>query len=1804
MGLKSYKILLISFCLMAASFSIFAAPQFIIVPPGDTYTSGFAVTGNPVTQVVGIPFAVSVVAIDNSTNQPFSATGQNVSMTSTLSASITPVNTFFLGQSIGAVSNCLSNSVNVTMGTTGNTILTVTNPNFFTYAQSSVTIPVQALSTFAFSTIPSGIKAGTAFPILVTAQASGGVQVTGFNGSATLTANYIGTGSVSLGTVTFVNGVYSGNVTLYKASTGNVTLTMTLASPSCTGSGTITSIAPAALSSLVTVAPGETYIPGTNGGTGKSGSPSQEKAGVPFNVTVYAVDAYWNTVTAASTVTMTSTDLNAVITPTQKATTNGQASFSVQLETVSGGTQTVNAGATGATASNDVIPLTFNTVDHFNLEVIAATKIAGAPILITVTAVDLYNNTVTSYSSSATAAVYAGAVAIPANHFFSSVATFSNGTAFFNMTIYQAIAANANIKLTSGAVTGDTNGFAVLNDGFAGLIFLADGETLDQGNSNGGVLGISGTPVTATVGTPYTSIKIYSVDDYDNIVAQNDTVSLTTSDTSALINNLTPPQSVNLSNGTGSFSITFRTGGNMTVNGNDTTSPGAGQANITISVLAASLSSFEVDGLSSPTIAGTPFTMKIIAKDSYGNKKTDYTGIAYVSSNTDWTLPYETTMNVTGTNTGAYGSQWEVTFTANDNGERDVTAYLYRAATFTAQVFVSDVSTDTASLNTGHIGLSIPVTVTAASAVKLQVLPPGVQARPGTADGVNNTPTGQGLNTNFNCIVNLTDNWWNIVTGAPADNISVTSSDPPNTLINNSAAPYSGVFLSHGTATFPVSYSISTSTFEVKVSDISESSMTLDWSLPISIFSIFDIGVYASNGSPITAQVAGTPFSIEIVAYSSHGVTATGFTGTVSLAAVSDNGNASQPTISTTTSVTFTAGVAIMPVTIYRARTNNGISATFGSLTEQSNSFDVNPGPITGIQVLPDGMTNLSGLRNDNIPGYFGYSGTPSTVEAGSAHGLYIYYVDNNYNIVYTYSGSVQISSTDTQATVDGNSLPYTVSINAGSGYIFQSSNFVLRTVGALGYQYVTVQDTGAGHWSNTTPKIPVRNTVINHFGVSAPYGPANLITAGVPFKVTVTAYDVYGNTCNGVNGGTVSSDLVNLISDQGANTMLPAQVTLSYGVAVFNATLFFAPDNFGVINASSGAGIAGASNANNQYIYTVQNVFERLLVTTTGMLRKPGYFTDANGTQFPMYDTTRPPFYVSSGPNATPVNDAAHTPLGYVFTVYACDAYGNVVTGSADVLGQTASFTTDDVNAVTITPVSIDETSGQTNFNVIFHTAMSGVHVTGNYSNSGIQSFTTPDFITLAGTPFGLQELVPGLTVNAGSGNYYGSGATGYWVSGVTGSAEAELSGASFPVTVQAADIYGNFTNSVSDNVKVYAGGNLLATTYPELSNAYIAQLDAGITTLTAHLDVASNNGIALYFSDIDNSLMNQSAPLSPVSINVIIGTDLSYDVFASGTNTGGNFIDEYNTTTAYVAGEASPATFGFKIQVVTSNGQPVNSGTDNINFTVVSSSDIRVALTAGTLGIQSGAIFNGKYQTNFQSYTDATSFRIAVTGNLPEAYSPIIQLGANPNSVTFTVTAQKLNVRANTATSIYGKVVDSNGNPVSGVSVGFVVQSGNGVFDQTSNTKTTSAVTGSDGTATVTFYGGYDNEADVIKGTYNSLSRNVTIDVSVVDPILGNVSNYPNPFRAGSEVTNISYLMDSNQDVTIKIYNLFGDLVYSASMSAGTAGASSGMNTFVWDGKNSKGQVVGNGGYICAVTTVIQNSQKTMIRKIAVAK
>ena len=72
----------------------------------------------------------------------------------------------------------------------------------------------------------------------------------------------------------------------------------------------------------------------------KTGSPSAQTANTPFSVTVRAVDAQWNTVSATDTVAITSSDGNGVM-PPDAALVAGSRFFPVTLQT--GGSQTVTA---------------------------------------------------------------------------------------------------------------------------------------------------------------------------------------------------------------------------------------------------------------------------------------------------------------------------------------------------------------------------------------------------------------------------------------------------------------------------------------------------------------------------------------------------------------------------------------------------------------------------------------------------------------------------------------------------------------------------------------------------------------------------------------------------------------------------------------------------------------------------------------------------------------------------------------------------------------------------------------------------------------------------------------------------------------------------------------------------------------------------------------------------------------------------------------------------------------------------------------------------------------------------------------------------------------------------------------------------------------------------------------------------------------------------------------------------------------------------------------------------------------------
>ncbi len=117
-----------------------------------------------------------------------------------------------------------------------------------------------------------------------------------------------------------------------------------------------------------------------------------------------------------------------------------------------------------------------------------------------------------------------------------------------------------------------------------------------------------------------------------------------------------------------------------------------------------------------------------------------------------------------------------------------------------------------------------------------------------------------------------------------------------------------------------------------------------------------------------------------------------------------------------------------------------------------------------------------------------------------------------------------------------------------------------------------------------------------------------------------------------------------------------------------------------------------------------------------------------------------------------------------------------------------------------------------------------------------------------------------------------------------------------------------------------------------------------------------------------------------------------------------------------------------------------------------------------------------------------------------------------------------------------------------------------------------------------------------------------NPGISVLVEPTLSASFFNYPNPFgQSDRPSTTFNYNLEEASDVSIQIYTLLGELVTSVSFTAtdpegqqGMHNGAGGLPTYVWDGKNGRGQTILNGVYVAVLIT---NYGKAMT-KIAVAK
>jgi hypothetical protein len=174
----------------------------------------------------------------------------------------------------------------------------------------------------------------------------------------------------------------------------------------------------------------------------------------------------------------------------------------------------------------------------------------------------------------------------------------------------------------------------------------------------------------------------------------------------------------------------------------------------------------------------------------------------------------------------------------------------------------------------------------------------------------------------------------------------------------------------------------------------------------------------------------------------------------------------------------------------------------------------------------------------------------PEQTTAGLPFDLIVTAVDGKGNVDTTYAGTVVLTSSDPSG-----QLPATYSFMAGR---FTFSGAALVTAGS---QSITASDTGRGIVGTAT--VPVTPAPANHFALTAPAE----VTTGMPFDLTVTALDPYGNTDTNYQGTVdfttsdtdpgvaLPADYTFQASDQGTQTFAGAFTLITTGVQTLTAT-------------------------------------------------------------------------------------------------------------------------------------------------------------------------------------------------------------------------------------------------------------------------------------------------------------------------------------------------------------------------------------------------------------------------------------------------------------------------------------------------------------------------------------------------------------------------------------------------------------------------------------------------------------------------
>jgi streptogramin lyase len=1032
----------------------------------------------------GTAFTVTVQAVDAAGNLATAYSG-TIHFTSSDSSAALPADYTF------SVGDQGKQTFSVTLKTAGPRTVAVTDVADFTSTSSTTVLVTAAAATHLGVAAPASSTAGSAFDVTVTAQDPYGNTDPSYRGTVQLGSD--DTQGTESGAATLTpddHGAYTfaGAVTLRSAGNRTVTASDT-ATASITGSTTLSITGAAATHLGLTAA-------------------STAIAGVPFLVTVTALDPYGNPDPAYQGTVQFSTSAPQATLPapyTFGSSDNGTHTFTSGVILGTSGSQSVTVSAPDLGLDSRQVVVQAAAASHFAVTA-PTSSIAGNALDVTVAALDRFGNIATGYRGTVGFDTNDTQATLPSNYTF---AGSDSGIHTFPAAIILRTTGNRSVTVTDTANAGLT--------GSAGVAVSPLAATQLRLTA----------PPTATAGSAF-DVTVAAVDPYGNADPSfQGTIQLSSSDPSATL----PDAYIFIGgdNGTHTFAagVTLGTARSRTLT---VTAAGFDSRTLAITVNAAPASHFAITAPPTSS-AGSPFGATVTALDPFGNIDKNYQGTMLLGSGD----PQATLPGVYRFTTGSTGDNGVHTFTTGIILRSAGSQPLIATDTTTASVSGS-ASVMVTALPATHLALSATAQTTAGSDFDLTVsaLDPFNNPDPGYrgtvhltssdrqatiptgytftgADGGTHTfAGGASLNTAGIQAVSATSTaalvgsiTVQVNPGAPttlaltvplgstagsAFDVAVAARDA----FGNVDPAYTGTvhFSSDDSrATLPVDYTFATGsggdngthTFAgavtlllagsigIELTDSSNHSITGRATVAVSAAPVSQLAVSA----PATSA-AGSSFSVTVTLLDRYGNLATGYGGIVAL-------TSTDPQATFPANHVFTNG----------AGGDDGTFTFNGVVLRTAGSMALRAGD-TGTPALADSATVQVGATTAT---HLDIS-APAGSTAGIPFSATVLALDPFGNPDPTYTGSVHLGSDDPQGPPPAS---YTITPDDGGSHMFAV------TLDTAGTRILSAADTGS---FRATRAIQVQAAAATHLGVAA----AGPVTAGTPFHATITALDPFGN--------------------------------------------------------------------------------------------------------------------------------------------------------------------------------------------------------------------------------------------------------------------------------------------------------------------------------------------------------------------------------------------------------------------------------------------------------------------------------------------------------------------------------------------------------------------------------------------------------------------------------------------------------------------------------------------------------------------